>query len=235
MPICIFLHIFSKKCKKKFAQFNQSLYFCAFKNNLKTFSRMEKRVLKRLTLSNLEEATPSFNSDVLRTVIGGIGTGTSDNPFTWAQFDSMFDAGTWNGGYVGGEYVCSSIPDPVVVYGNYGGSGSYGGSNDYFTPYNPTVWQEFVSFLRDIDSLMDGRNGHGAPKNVQTVVNMIPPIAVINGVHTTVTGSDIHGNEVNHPIIQGLWGIFSGGLGVFKGPTATSAAVDWMVSRGLNN
>ena len=41
---------------------------------------MENRKMKRLNLGTLEEVFHPFNADVLRTVVGGNGNGTQDNP-----------------------------------------------------------------------------------------------------------------------------------------------------------
>ena len=72
---------------------------------------METRKLSRFRLSALESEVPSFEADVLRSIVGG-GTGTYSNPYSWDQVESMIDAGTWSGGYVmheGAPYLLGNM------------------------------------------------------------------------------------------------------------------------------
>jgi len=70
--------------------------------------------------------------------------GDYDDPYTQAEFDSMFDSGTWNGGYVDGYYMGPG----VCIFGSTGNvSGSY-----YDSP------SDFLLSLRSslLEALRDG-------------------------------------------------------------------------------
>ena len=87
-----------------------------------------KRKLERLTFSELETEMRCFEHDALRTIIGG-GNGTSNNPYSWGDVDSMLDQGTWTGGYVNDGYETFYLQPMTLctIYGsnNNGGSGGY--------------------------------------------------------------------------------------------------------------
>lgn len=59
------------------------------------------RKLTKQSLDELAKTLPIIEKEVQKTYIGG-GTGTSSDPYTIAEFDSMCSNGTWVGGYVEG-------------------------------------------------------------------------------------------------------------------------------------
>ena len=104
-----------------FARSKIFLYHCGLLN-LETLCMIGK--LKRLSLSQLEEEMTAFDADVLRAVIGG-GNGSTINPYTWDEVDAMFEAGTWNGGYVINNGMVNYMSAGVTVTGYSGNSGGY--------------------------------------------------------------------------------------------------------------
>ena len=147
---------------------------------------MEKRKLKRLSLSQLNERTLSFESDVLRTVIGG-GNGSQGNPFSWEEVDSMMDNGTWEGGYVdnGGTPYYLGGSTGATIYGNYGGSG-----NNPYSPIFQALAFDFIgnvcppagywiSFMQAVDDIADFKKGN---ISITEFFNKI----LINGMGTAI-------------------------------------------------
>ena len=86
--------------------------------------------MKKLTKKNLSELAktmPVIEESLQMSYVGG-GNGTSANPYTKVEFDSMLSNDNWNGGYVEGMgYVAPN----TYIYGNsvYWGSES----QDYYT------------------------------------------------------------------------------------------------------
>ena len=73
--------------------------------------------MKKLTKKNLSELAktmPVIEESLQMSYVGG-GNGTSANPYTKVEFDSMLSNDNWNGGYVEGMgYVAPN----TYIYGN---------------------------------------------------------------------------------------------------------------------
>ena len=114
---------------------------------------MRKLKLKRLTLNELAEIMPIVSENEQQEYEGG-GNGTSGNPYTYAEYESLLNAGRWTGGYVVGMgYTTAEVTvtpyDPndcwwhCIAYINNGGS-DYGDraarsfAREYYgSGYNP--------------------------------------------------------------------------------------------------
>lgn len=67
-----------------------------------------------MTKINSYSASPQSND-------GSAAKGTSGNPYTQEEFDALFDAGEWKGGYVEGVgYVGGNHLPEVVIYASFG-------------------------------------------------------------------------------------------------------------------
>mgnify|MGYP000931790933 CR=1 FL=1 len=81
--------------------------------------------MKKVGLSSLfelQDASSVIDKASQKTFIGG-GSGSSSDPYTQDEFDSMMYSGHWNGGWV---YGMGWITPQVYIYPNhYNYSGSY--------------------------------------------------------------------------------------------------------------
>lgn len=89
--------------------------------------------MTKKSLEELAKSLPVIEKSIQMGFIGG-GNGTSADPYTLAEFDSMSDSGNWNGGFVmglNGEGVLSYVSSDTFNYG----SSSYPGhtSQDVLT------------------------------------------------------------------------------------------------------
>jgi len=57
--------------------------------------------IERYTLKQLAEVKPVLSCEEELELIGG-GDGTPTNPYTYSEFDTLYDVGSWYGGYVQG-------------------------------------------------------------------------------------------------------------------------------------
>ena len=106
-------------------------------------------------LNELAKQQHALNELEMKTYVGG-GSGTIDDPYTVAEFDSLLGSCQWSGGYV--EYL------GYVNFSAFGDGSYYGG---YCNHYNGTV-SELVQTL--IDSGLDQFAG--------TIISNIPYVSI---------------------------------------------------------
>jgi len=152
------------------------------------------RKFKRTSLSELEELTPSFDIDVLLSIVGS-GSGTYASPYTWEEVDQMMDAGTWKGGYVnnaGKPYNLDALIPGVTIYGTY--SGGYKNSNsDHFQSF-------FNQFKNDVN-LNQSTSGYST--NYQgNPTGVLPYCPACNNVDGVVNPLNLQGVDFwnNSPV-----------------------------------
>lgn len=111
--------------------------------------------MTKKSLEELAKSLPVIEKSIQMGFIGG-GNGTSSDPYTLAEFDSMSDSGNWNGGFVmglNGEGVLSYVSNDTFNYG----SSSYPGHvsqdvitfPDYVTSLNNNIWDSLAGATID--------------------------------------------------------------------------------------
>ncbi|MDD2283958.1 MAG: hypothetical protein PHQ11_00955 [Paludibacter sp.] len=122
------------------------------------------RKLTRKSLDELAKTLPVIEKNFQTSFIGG-GSGTSADPYTAAEFDSMLSNNNWNGGYVEGM---GYVANEVYAYGN----STYPGqtSQQYFMNLSDFILSQSVAEL-DIWA--------------STVMSFIPGVSQMTDQYTT--------------------------------------------------
>ena len=120
-----------------------------------------KRKLTRKSLDELALIMPVLSGDVQRRYVGG-GDGSKENPFTEEEYDSMVNAGTWDGGYVEGwGYTFGDLEVTGSISGSQNGvSGSYDGEwedwdNDSGPQGGSGYWGDSGNYWGDTGNYFD--------------------------------------------------------------------------------
>ena len=120
-----------------------------------------KRKLTRKSLDELALIMPVLSEDVQRRYVGG-GDGSKENPFTEEEYDSMVNAGTWDGGYVEGwGYTFGDLEVTGSISGSQNGvSGSYDGEwedwdNDSGPQGGSGYWGDSGNYWGDTGNYFD--------------------------------------------------------------------------------
>lgn len=150
-----------------------------------------KRKLTRKSLDELALIMPVLSEDVQRRYVGG-GDGSKENPFTEEEYDSMVNAGTWDGGYVEGwGYTFGDLEVTGSISGSQNGvSGSYDGEwedwdNDSGPQGGSGYWGDSGNYWGDTGNYFDygyntgvggGSSGGGSSNNGGSGNKPVEPI-----------------------------------------------------------